>query len=96
MGSKAQLNPAVGNSPWKYVVPYQHGFNLNDMSFIDNKTGLAVGNNGAIARTTDSGRNWQYIPFKFINSSNTVALAHFSDVQFVTPCYCLCSRRLVG
>ncbi len=85
LGSKAQLNPAMGNSPWKYVVPYQHGFNLNDMSFIDNKTGLAVGSNGAIARTTDSGRNWQYIPFKFINSANTVALAQLNDVQFVTP-----------
>ncbi|MGG9964590.1 YCF48-related protein [Ferruginibacter sp. SUN106] len=82
---KAQLNPAVGAGPWKYVVPFQHGFNLTDMSFIDNKTGLAVGNNGAIARTTDSGRNWQYIPFKFINASNTLALAQFSDVQFVTP-----------
>ncbi|GAB2819933.1 YCF48-related protein [Ferruginibacter profundus] len=85
LGSKAQLNPAMGNSPWKYVVPYQHGFNLNDMSFIDNKTGLAVGVNGAIARTTDSGRNWQYIPFKIINSANTVALANLNDVQFVTP-----------
>jgi len=85
LNSKAQLNPAIGNSPWKYVVPYQHGFNLNDMSFIDNKTGLAVGANGAIARTTDSGRNWQYIPFKFINPANSVVLASFSDVQFVTP-----------
>jgi gliding motility-associated-like protein len=85
LNSKAQLNPAIGNSPWKYVVPYQHGFNLNDMSFIDNKTGLAVGSNGAIARTTDSGRNWQYIPFKFVNPANAVVLANFSDVQFVTP-----------
>ncbi len=66
LGSKAQLNPAMGNSPWKYVVPFQHGLNLNDMSFIDNQTGLAVGNNGAIARTTDSGRNWQYIPFNLL------------------------------
>jgi gliding motility-associated-like protein len=85
LGSKAQLNPAMGNSPWKYTVPYQHGFNLNDMSFIDNKTGLAVGANGAIARTSDSGHNWQYIPFKYVNSSNTVVLASFNDVQFVTP-----------
>jgi photosystem II stability/assembly factor-like uncharacterized protein len=85
LAGNAQLNPAVGAGPWKYVVPYQHGFNLNDMSFADNKTGLAVGTNGAIARTTDSGRNWQYIPFKFINSSNAVALAQFNDVQFVTP-----------
>ncbi|MGC4104472.1 YCF48-related protein [Ferruginibacter sp.] len=85
LGTKAQLNPVMGTSPWKYVVPFQHGFNLNDMSFIDSKTGLAVGNNGAIAKTTDSGRNWQYIPFKFINASNTVALATLNDVQFVTP-----------
>ncbi|HEX2684177.1 MAG TPA: hypothetical protein VHL77_09605, partial [Ferruginibacter sp.] len=65
LSSTAQLNPPIGSSPWKYVVPFQHGFNMSDISFIDNKTGLAVGNNGGIARTTDSGRNWQYIPFKF-------------------------------
>ena len=85
LNSMAQLNPPMGSSPWKYVVPFQHGFNMNDVSFIDNKTGLAVGGNGAIARTTDSGRNWQYIPFKFINNANTVALANLNDVHFVTP-----------
>lgn len=83
--SMAQLNPPIGSSPWKYVVPFQHGFNMNDMSFVDNRTGLAVGNNGGIARTTDSGRNWQYIPFKFINPAGTVALATLNDVHFVTP-----------
>src|SRR5688572_13328870 len=83
--SNAQLNPPVGAGPWKYVTPFQHGYNMNDMSFIDNNTGLAVGGNGAIARTTDGGRNWQYISFKFINSANTVALAQLNDVHFVTP-----------
>ena len=84
LNSIAQLNPAVGAGPWKYVTPFQHGFNMNDMSFIDNKTGLAVGSNGAIARTTDSGRNWVYIPYKFINPANSLALANLNDVQFVT------------
>ncbi len=83
--SMAQINPPMGSSPWKYVVPFQHGFNMNDISFIDNRTGLAVGGNGAIARTTDSGRNWQYIPFKYINVANTVVLPNISDVHFVTP-----------
>ncbi len=83
--SYAQLNPAVGSSPWRYANPSPHGYTMQDMSFIDDNTGLAVGTNGGIARTTDGGLSWASLPFKFINSSNTVAIASFNDVQFVTP-----------
>ena len=38
----------MGNSPWKYAIPFPIGYSLSDMSFIDNNTGLAVGSNGAI------------------------------------------------
>jgi gliding motility-associated-like protein len=81
----SQLNPPVGSGLWKYVNPFQHGFNMNDMSFIDDRNGLAVGVNGAIAKTTDSGYTWQYIPYKFISPAGQLALASLNDVQFVTP-----------
>src|SRR5690349_17505327 len=83
--SHAQLNPAMGSSPWKFANPSQYGFAMTDMSFVDNNNGLAVGNNGGLAKTTDGGNTWQYMPFKYITSSNSVSIATFNDVHFVTP-----------
>lgn len=77
-------NPAMGTSPWKFANPSPIGFTWTDMSFIDDNTGLAVGVNGGIARTTDGGRNWVGLPFKYVTNSNTVALGNFADVHFVT------------
>jgi hypothetical protein len=85
MNTAAQLNPPVGTSQWKYKTPFQYGFVMNDMSFIDNNNGLAVGNSGALAKTTDGGFNWQYLPFKYITPANQVSLANLNDVHFVTP-----------
>jgi gliding motility-associated-like protein len=86
LNANAQVNnPAVGAGQWKYMNPFQYGFILSDMSFIDNKTGLAVGSSGAIARTTDSGQTWKYIPYKYAAYGNQLTLATFNDVQFVTP-----------
>ena len=82
--SNAQLNPPIGGSPWKFANPSPIGYSLFDMSFIDNSNGLAVGSNGGITRTTDSGRNWVGIPFKYVTNTGTVQLANFNDVQFVT------------
>lgn len=81
----AQVNPPIGASQWKYKTPSQYGFVMNDMSFVDNNNGLAVGNNGAIAKSTDGGYNWQYISFKYRTNTNQVALGSFNDVHFVTP-----------
>jgi gliding motility-associated-like protein len=83
--SWSQLNPAMGSSPWKFANPAPSGHSLLDMSFVDNNVGLAVGANGGILRSTDGGRNWVSIPYKFITATNSVALANFNDVQFVTP-----------
>ncbi len=85
LGSHGQLNPSVGTSQWKYKTPFQYGYVMNDMSFVDNNNGLAVGGNGAIAKTTDGGYNWQYLSFKYVSATNQVSLASFSDVHFVTP-----------
>ena len=85
--AQAQLNPSMGSNPLKYVNPFQYGFVLQDISFVDNNNGLAVGFNGSIAKTTDGGFNWQYIFYKYVSPApaNQVTMATFSDVQFVTP-----------
>jgi hypothetical protein len=85
MSANAQLNPPMGASQWKYVTPFQYGFVVQDMSFVDNNNGLAVSNTGAIAKTTDAGYSWQYIFYKYISSTNQVTMASFNDVHFVTP-----------
>ncbi|HEY6502739.1 MAG TPA: YCF48-related protein [Chitinophagaceae bacterium] len=86
LNSHAQIvNAPIGTTPWKYSTPYQYGFVLNDMSFIDNNIGLGVGNNGAIARTTDGGNNWQFTFYKYASTTNQVTLASLNDVHFVTP-----------
>ena len=83
--SNAQLNVPMGNNPWKYVNPFQYGFLVQDMSFVDNNNGLGVGTSGAITKTTDGGYSWQYIFFKYVSPANQVSLPSFNDVHFVTP-----------
>jgi len=83
-------NPPMGESPWKYVNPNTFGYTFSDMSFVDDNNGLAVsggalGSSGAIMRTTDGGRNWQAVTFKYVTSTGSVALGSFNDVHFVTP-----------
>lgn len=86
-GLNAQVtNPAMGNSPWKFANPQPIGYGFSDMSFIDNNTGLAVAPSlGGIMRTTDGGRNWDGIAYKYVTNTGGVSLASFNDVQFVTP-----------
>ncbi len=82
--SRAQTNPPMGSSPWKYANPAPIGYSFTDMSFVDNRNGLAVGTTGGIMKTTDSGRNWQAIAYKYATNTGGVQLANFSDVHFVT------------
>lgn len=83
LASTAQLNPPIGQSPWKWVNPAPIGFSVLDLSFADNNVGLAVGVWGGIARTTDAGTTWQSVPLKFINNTNTLSIASFNGVQMV-------------
>jgi gliding motility-associated-like protein len=83
-------NPAMGASPWKFANPQPFGYTYSDMSFINDNVGLAVsggalGGSGAIMRTTDGGRNWQAVTFKYVTSTGSVQIAGFNDVHFVTP-----------
>jgi gliding motility-associated-like protein len=80
----AQVNPPIGSGPLKFASPSPLGLTLNDMSFSDNNIGLAVGVSGEIARTTDGGRNWQAIFYKYVTNTGTYALAQFQDVHFAT------------
>src|SRR5687767_11668826 len=74
----AQVNPPMGSSPWTFANPQPVGYSLFDMSFINSNVGLAVGASGGILRTTDGGRNWVGIPFKYATPANAVTLANFN------------------
>ncbi|HEY6504610.1 MAG TPA: YCF48-related protein, partial [Chitinophagaceae bacterium] len=84
--SDAQVvNPPMGSSPWKFANPTPIGYSFSDMSFIDNNNGLGVGFNGGIMKTTDGGRNWQAVAYKYATNTGSVTLGSFNDVHFVTP-----------
>ncbi|MFA4948725.1 MAG: Ser-Thr-rich GPI-anchored membrane family protein, partial [Candidatus Krumholzibacteriia bacterium] len=45
-------------SEWSWLYPSTQGYNLRSVSFTDANTGTAVGEYGAILRTTDGGATW--------------------------------------
>ena len=49
----------TGQPGWQWSNPHPQGNDLNEVDFFDSKTGFAVGNFGAIVRTTDGGVNWE-------------------------------------
>ena len=83
--TRAQLNPPLGSSPWKYTNPIPTGFTITDMSFVDNNVGLGIGISGGLIKSTDGGRNWTYIPLKALNNAGVAVLPNFNEVQLVTP-----------
>lgn len=54
--------------------------NLNGVDFITDNTGIAVGDNGTILRTTDGGLNWEQIAISYTNNLNGLA---FSDLNII-------------
>ncbi|MHB0914199.1 MAG: WD40/YVTN/BNR-like repeat-containing protein [Thermoleophilia bacterium] len=54
--SAAQLNTGAG--PWQWVHPLVQGTTINDISFVNDNTGWAVGQGGTIIKTTDGGTTW--------------------------------------
>lgn len=80
-----KLSAQLAQTNWKYSNPKPVGIVFQDMSFIDNNTGLAVGLNCGIARTKDAGATWQYGAFVFNGAGNVVQRPALNDVHFVTP-----------
>lgn len=79
--SYAQLQ----TSNWKFSNPKKFGFGVQDVSFIDDNNGIAVGVSGGIARTSDGGVTWQYAAFTFSDAGNMTLKPSFAGVHFVTP-----------
>lgn len=48
----------TGAGPWQWVRPGVQGASIQSVSFISASAGWAVGPNGLILKTTDSGANW--------------------------------------
>jgi gliding motility-associated-like protein len=69
---------------WRFSNPKQFGFLVQDLDFVDDNRGIAVGSPGGIAYTTDGGVKWNYGPFTFINAAGLRTSTAFSDVHFIT------------
>lgn len=68
---------------WRFSNPKQFGFTVNDIEFIDENKGIAVGQ-GGIAFTSNSGRHWSYGPFTFVTATGSISSTTFNDVHYVT------------
>ncbi|GHT33870.1 hypothetical protein FACS189427_00220 [Planctomycetales bacterium] len=67
--------------PNQRATPYDELLNdasLNDVFFINSKTGWAVGNHGVIWKTSDGGQNWQ---LQRSPAACTLYAVHFTDEQ---------------
>ncbi|MEO8770866.1 MAG: gliding motility-associated C-terminal domain-containing protein [Ferruginibacter sp.] len=80
-GAKCQLN----DSKWKFSNPKQFGFTILDVSFNDDNNGIAVGNSGGIAKTSNAGVNWKYAAFTFTDAGNMIQKPTIYGVQYVNP-----------
>lgn len=69
---------------WRFANPRQFGFNVNDIDFVNDTRGVAVGANGGIAYTNDGGTTWSYANFSFIDRTGLQTSTTFSDVHFAS------------
>lgn len=65
------LKSTDSGSTWKFVGEIQNE-SLNDLVFLNNKLGIAVGNNGLILITENGGNTWEKINFNKINLNKIV------------------------
>jgi len=82
----AGLNTGAG--PWQWVHPDVQGTTINDLSFIDDNNGWAVGQGGVIMKTTDGGNTWaaqnsgttyNILGVDFVSSSTGWAVGNLGD-----------------
>lgn len=63
---------------WEWQNPLPQDNPLNDVFFIDNQTGWAVGNYGTILKSTDSGQTWKK---QNSGTSETLHSVFFTNIQ---------------
>jgi gliding motility-associated-like protein len=68
---------------WRFLNPTPMGTTFMDVDFVDNNTVMAIGVEGAIARSSDGGTNWNYGVFTFVNAAGIRVRPSFSDVHAV-------------
>ncbi|MDQ3020419.1 MAG: T9SS type A sorting domain-containing protein [Bacteroidota bacterium] len=59
------------SAQWQWVWPTPQGIKLNSVSFIDNNTGIFVGDGGVVLRTTNSGVDFNNMNLGFNNDLNS-------------------------
>jgi photosystem II stability/assembly factor-like uncharacterized protein len=70
------INPCLSQGNWEQILPpYPTSNQLVSLDFIDEYTGLAVGEYGTIVKTTDGGGNWKLIEIPWLD--------YLLDVDFV-------------
>ncbi len=69
---------SFSQSGWFWQNPLPQGSTLNSVKFIDSQTGFAVGNIGAILKTTNAGENWSLYNSNFMNDIYSIS---FSDAN---------------
>jgi photosystem II stability/assembly factor-like uncharacterized protein len=74
-------NPCFSQGNWELMLPtYPTSNQLVSLDFIDEHTGLAVGEYGTIVKTTDGGESWKFIEIPWLN--------YLLDVDFVNNQVC--------
>jgi len=83
-GVTAHAQGQYSTDKWRFSDPKQFGFTVLDMHFYDNNFGIAVGQSGGIAKTTDGGAKWTYGPFSYTSQAGLKVVGSFSDVHVAT------------
>lgn len=81
----------------QWNIQYYEGYsNINKISFFDNSTGLLMGDNATILKSTDGGKVWRKIEiegdwifqdFQFLTADTLVALAHRYDTELISQIF---------
>lgn len=79
-----KVSAQVGTSPFTFLNPSPIGFTPQDVHFVDNNNGIAVGYYGGIAKTTDGGKTWTYGAYRYADKNGMMQKPSISDVHFVT------------
>ena len=71
---------SFSQSGWFWQNPLPQGSTLNSVKFINAQTGIAVGNFGAVLRTSDGGESWNLYNSNFINDIYSVAISDANNI----------------